>query len=1567
LSTITQPQTEKEFFMNPKIMGALGGLALLIVLLYPGGSSKKVERLYNEAEAMFSQSDYEGSIAKYTEALEESTKWGVKTEVIDKDFNTLANYKIAVCYSKLGEEQDDVSQYETAIEYIEKVHPIATVPKHLEGLTYLWGHVLYKQEQFELAEPKFQALIENFPNSLFVENAWYAIGQLNYQLEEYEKCRRAFKSVLDQFPNSDFKDDSQHLIAQSFLNERSYEQAYQEFDKLATDEFKNYPNLQAEAMYKAGYCLNQLARDDEAISQYTNFITKFPNAQWVTAAYFDIGAIYSKQKDYDNARVNYELALQNTPDRNLQAEIQYAIGLTYYDQGDYENAVQSYNRLLEGYPESKFIPDAKLGIADSYAKLENWVEAAPAYERAISEHEDRTDYISYATHQIGESYYHLATNRKENGETDQAKQDFENALIWYRKVIDNFSTDPVAPHSLYGAVWVLNELGRKDELETVARELIEKNRDDPEFDYFAAEVQLKFADIKFNDFKAYEESAAEYAKVWEYTDLPKFHVLKLIAKFQEGRAYYEAAQPEGYNEGDANAVFNEALLQKSIEAYQEGINKFKAEAFMEGVTQERYDDFPQRPEQVEACMMNQALAHEKLNQWGEARDLYAAIPDTSGNYQRSQMLIAQSYINEGNPSAAVAHYQSIIDSLDKDNRSLAEIKLADLLRGEERFGEAAVQYEAVVANNPEGEYADDAQYLVGLCYYKAATDDPALLEKSVTAFEQMLADYSDSPNAVEAYYGLVLAYRDIAQQEGDAAKWAKVLEIADTANEQYAGNDDTSVKKTLGHIDLVKATAIEKQGLDTEEQMGMLVASLKRIVSNDGAPEESRTRAQLKIGHLYYGANDYANALTAYQAFAQMFPNNDLVANALYQASVCYYQLAEAAADEGAKQLAYQNAANTIAQVIAKTPDVNSMISAYYTLGLAKFGLKDNQGAVDAFRKTTSYEGQTEDETRQKLISQAHSRLAELNTTLGDHAAAVQEYQYVIDHSTDDNLKGRSYFAKAYALDEHLKKYDEALLDYQNAIQLAAGALIKAQSYYRMGLIYQDKKSQPDKALEAYETLVTTYATESDTNIQAMVADGGIRKSDLYVKLGRLDDAITEAMDALEVAKTVQQKVSAQYNLGYLYFDKAQGLYSNEPGTDLKPYLDVSRQSASSYFEVAKVAGTLKKGGQINTYIQNALFQAGQIYYSLGSGNLPGDLKNALPPLKQFVEYADKGLFPASADLTQNIETSLMYTGSAYFQLGRLQTGIDGELTPAAISFYQQGADTFVSLVKRYPKAKDAPLWQYQAGESHYAYENFEKAIAEYSKVRAINPKHESVPESLYAITTCYKYLGDNAEQAGNQADKDKWYEKLYETNEVLVRDYPTSPYTADACITLGNKYYNEGLVEGIGKADVIRLYKLAIERYNQALGIPGISAESKAQAQDFVRQTSASLAADVYIATHANLDKAKLADKNMRNAALEKVIAEFQDIIKTYPNTKYANLSHVQIGEAYIVLADSDNKYWNLAVDSFDRLWSKYGEQEPSDPQVAQALTYAQGQISDILNFMQSENIPRIQRSDNE
>lgn len=1563
--------------MNPRILGIIGGLALLVALLSPFmmGSSKKVEQLFNSAEDLYGQADYEGAIAKYNEALEESTKRGVKTEVIDKDFPTLANFKIAVSYSQLAEQSGDVNHYDTAIAYIEKVAPTATIPKHQEGLTYLWGQILYRTEQFELAEPKFMQLIENFPNSLFVENAWYAIGQLNYKLQNYEDSRNAFKSVLDGFPNSDFKDDSQHLIAQSFLNESNYEQAYQEFDKIATEEFKNYPDLQAEAMYKAAYSLNQLGRDDEAISRYTNFITQFPESQYVTAAYFDQGAIYARQKDYDNARVNYELALQNTADRVLQAEIQSAIGRTYYDQGDYENAITSYTTLLEEYPESDFIAEAKLGIADSHFRLQRWNEATVAYERVINEHEEETDFIPYCSYQIGEAYYELGTVQRESAQdeesTEQAMTTLELALTWYQKTIDDFPQDAVAPHALYGAIWALNDLGRKEELETVAREFIDKNRNDNEFDILAAEVQLRFADIKRQEFKQYVEAAEEYAKLWDYRPLPKFHLVKLMGKFFEGRSYYEAAKPEGYQEGDTDATFNNEYLQNSVAAYQDAIAMFNDEAFLPGVAEERYDDFSERVAQVEACVMNEALSHEMLGDWEQARNRYAAIPETSEYYERALLLVANSYVKQGDKEGAINYYNSILAKLaDADNRSLAEIKLADLLRAEKRFAEAAIQYQAVVDGNPAGEYADDALYLVGLCYYHASADDATLIPNSEAAFQRVIADYADSPNAVEAYYGLALAYRDAAQKHGDTEKWPLVLQIADEANDKYASSEKELVLRTLGHIELVKATAIENTSEDVD--VDVLAASLKRIVNNTGAPADARSRSQLKLGHTYYGAKRYEEALAEYLLFVDMFPSNELAPNAQYQASVCHYQIAQAAGDKGTKDLALQNAVTAAQKVATLTDDADNRISASYTEGLAKLGLDDEAGAAAAFKQVTALEGQTEDENRKTLIFQAHSRLAELNGNLGDHAAAVQEYQYIIENTEDADLKGRSYFAMAFAQDEQLKAYPEALMGYQNAIQLVEDNLVQAQAYYRMGLIYQDKLTQPEKALETFQTLISDYSGSEDASVASMVADAGIRRSTLYVELGRLNEAIAEAEEALERTKanpkaSVSEKCAAQYNLGFLYSDQARALFSSEAGTDLKPYIDASRAAGAAFFEVNTLAVPVEEAAKdavksqtVIPYVQNSLFQAGQIYYSVGIGvKLDQDLRSSLAPLTTFVDYVDKGLFPASGDLRKNTETALNYLASANFELGRMQVGMDGEMSEKAVSYFDDAADVFRAMVKRYPNANDAAYWQYHVGESYYASQQFERAIEEYEKVRGVNSEHKSAAESLYAISTCSQLLSEAAEKAGDEEAKQRWYDRLFAANEALAAEYPNSVYTADALINIGNKYYNAGSEADLEQTERIRLYQMAIQHYQRAIDTPGISNDSKVTARGYLTDTASALAYYEYDTVTAQFDAAKVTQNaDDKKTAIEAVIAEFDKIIAAYPMTKYADLALVQIGEAYMVLADKDDAYYNNALDYFNRLWAKYETTPPVDTKVNQALTYAISQIQQIQNYMKSQNI---------
>ena len=511
------------------------------------------------------------------------------------------------------------SSNDILVPYSEKVAPSVPIPKNQVGLIYLLGYILYWSDQYELAEQQFVLIIEKFPNSDLAGSAWYIIGHLNYELQIYETSRETFNAFLHGFPDSDFRDDARLLIAQSLLNESSYEQAYQEFDKIASEDF-NYPDLQAEAMYKAAYCLNQFGRDSEAIEHYTSFIEQFPMSQYVAAAYFDQGAIYAKHKDYHNARATYELALQSTSDSVFQSEIQVAIGQAYYDQGDSENAIIVYTKLLEEYPAVEgYVAEARLGIADSHFRSENWNEAIVAYKRLINRHPQEVDFVPHSSYRIGAAYYKLSINQKDAGQENRAIATLKLALQWYQRTLDNYPQDPIAPYVRYEAVMVLDKLRRREELEDVAREFIYRYRYDREFSFRVTMVRLK---------------------------------------------------------------------------------------------------------------------------------------------------------------------------------------LADFLRHEKRFAEAVIEYQAVYDSNPTDEYADRALYLVGRCYYLANSDDPALLRQSEAAFKRVINEYENSRYAADAYYGLVLVYRD-------TSRWSLLLEIADEANNKYATSADERVRQTLRDIALIRDNVIK--------------------------------------------------------------------------------------------------------------------------------------------------------------------------------------------------------------------------------------------------------------------------------------------------------------------------------------------------------------------------------------------------------------------------------------------------------------------------------------------------------------------------------------------------------------------------------------------------------------------------------------------------------------------------------------------------------------------------------------------------------------------------------------
>ena len=302
--------------MNSRILGVIGGVALVLALLSPLllGSSKKVTELFEAAETLYEHSEYEGAIAKYKEALKESKKFGAKTERIDKDFTTLVNLKIAQCYYELAEKTSDVRHYQNSLTHIREVVLNAEVAKHREVLNYLWAEVLYKIGSLDQAKSKFSWFIDRFPNSRWVPKALYTTGEINYQQENCEEALQTFQKLVTEFPHSEFRQHAENRIVE--LNQ-------------LCNKFDPPPLPQCEAMYNAASNLQRQGKIHDAYQLYTDFIAQCPDSEYVTDAYVGRAEIHLEAEDYIKARANYEEAIYSTDNEERRRELSVAYHSTY--------------------------------------------------------------------------------------------------------------------------------------------------------------------------------------------------------------------------------------------------------------------------------------------------------------------------------------------------------------------------------------------------------------------------------------------------------------------------------------------------------------------------------------------------------------------------------------------------------------------------------------------------------------------------------------------------------------------------------------------------------------------------------------------------------------------------------------------------------------------------------------------------------------------------------------------------------------------------------------------------------------------------------------------------------------------------------------------------------------------------------------------------------------------------------------------------------------------------------------------------------------------------------------
>lgn len=206
----------------------------------------------------------------------------------------------------------DEKKYDRALPLFEEIIASGTFrgTDNAEKLYYHYAHCQYKIKDYYLAAYYFKSFAKTFPGSIYAEECLFMSAMCNvrnspnWSLDQAEtrNAINELQAFLNRYPLSERRDSCNKVIDKmnAKLEKKAYENAYLYYKienykaasvslKAMLEEFPNTPYLEKTLYYivKSDYYLaknsidlKKLARFEETVKSYVNFVARFPDSTY---------------------------------------------------------------------------------------------------------------------------------------------------------------------------------------------------------------------------------------------------------------------------------------------------------------------------------------------------------------------------------------------------------------------------------------------------------------------------------------------------------------------------------------------------------------------------------------------------------------------------------------------------------------------------------------------------------------------------------------------------------------------------------------------------------------------------------------------------------------------------------------------------------------------------------------------------------------------------------------------------------------------------------------------------------------------------------------------------------------------------------------------------------------------------------------------------------------------------------------------------------------------------------------------------------------------------------------
>jgi len=715
--------------------------------------------------------------------------------------------------------------------------------RKIDTVIYLYSFSLRDQGKVGESIKYFQIILDRFPRSRYIADAWMAIAEYRfYEQQNYKSSLEAYEKVL-QHPKSTLYDLALFKTAWCYWK-------LGDTNKSAL-RFKDVLDL---AKKKAGRTEDQQKRAEELQGQALDYLVEL-----------------FTEDDTKSAHDAFEFLAQ-IGGKQYSRKVLKQLADTVFDQTRYERAVEAYRLLIELDPNSSDAPDYAGKIVESYQLLGDIKTAVAEMRKLASVYGGRSAWA--------------AANKDRPKTVEHARTMAEGLIRTLAKTMhaeaqQTEKTTKVVDRDRYARAAEAYEF------------YLANFPDAPD----AVELRYLRADILYFKLGKYEDAGREYLAVGKTQPVGKYHkdaLLQAMGAFEKVRKPVTSSGAGGGKREitDSDRLFGEAadlyatLFPKDKEIvtviykngqfffdygdYDEAIKRF-------GLIVERYPDDPNAGAAGDRILqaLGKAKDYENIESWARrlkktkafaSKDeqdrldklIVGAVMKSgekyaqSGDYDKAAAFFLRVpheypqngyapkalnnagavYEKEKKPDEAVSAYRELADKY--PSASEAPEALFTAARIEENiayYDKAAVLYEQLAQKYPQNAHAADALRSAGVLRQSLGQHD-----RAIKHYGEYAKRYKDRPDAKDVAFQAAVVREDQKDWRGAAASFgayskaypgdSKTVEaLAREADAQLKAGNEAAAKETASKA----LAAYGKHGKGGSEEGGYYAAEARYI------------------------------------------------------------------------------------------------------------------------------------------------------------------------------------------------------------------------------------------------------------------------------------------------------------------------------------------------------------------------------------------------------------------------------------------------------------------------------------------------------------------------------------------------------------------------------------------------------------------------------------------------------------------------------------------------------------------------------------------------------------------